>query len=154
MTKLRQFVERYSEHDATAVRFAWNGKHGDDLKDDNADFRDELLGHFLDHKDSFPVALLRDLYDAETAYAREAWVIDLRVGKLAQEMLIRDGKSSLDVYAKGLIRSMDTYATAGRIDLPEDLRRTLAEECAARIARASSVAERKSYQAARDVFSK
>jgi hypothetical protein len=46
-TPARPFISQYGTGDESAIRFAWNGKHGDQFRDDNYEFRKLILSEVL-----------------------------------------------------------------------------------------------------------
>lgn len=64
---LEDFIQTYCESDERRIRFAWNGKHADEFRDANQDFRHEVLEVVSEHTDAAPPLLLRDLFRALTA---------------------------------------------------------------------------------------
>ncbi|MEM8861920.1 MAG: hypothetical protein AAGD96_26660, partial [Chloroflexota bacterium] len=70
--KIDEFVKNYSNDDELKILFAWNGKHADDFFDENLEFRRKVLKYFEKYPKEFSIELVGDLYDAETAFAKEA----------------------------------------------------------------------------------
>src|SRR5437870_584093 len=125
MSDVEAFVAEYAELQADRIRFAWNGQHGDQFADQNYEFRKKVLAVALKAPDAVPLLLIRDLFEAETSFAKEAWCVDLRVGELARILLTRGGPVFAEDFFRGKYRGQDAYLAAG--SYPELAQPLLAE---------------------------
>jgi hypothetical protein len=113
MSDVKAFAAEYSEADSQRINFAWNGRHAKDLADRNYDFRKKVLDEVLKDPDGTPIPLIRDLFEAETSFAKEAWCVDLRVRQLAEILLTRGGPTFVEDFFCGKYRGQDAYIAAG-----------------------------------------
>jgi hypothetical protein len=118
--ELRQFIRGYNPGDEALVRFEWNGKHAERFEDRNYEFRKEVLAEVLADLRAAPLELVCDLYRAETTFSKQAWCIDLRVGRLAEHLLREGGDRFIEDYLEGKGRSFDASlaVAAFPVDLP------------------------------------
>jgi hypothetical protein len=113
MSDIRAFITSYSENDSGQIAFAWNGQHGKDLQDRNLNFRRQVLEEVLRDPDVVPIPLVCEIFEAETCFAKEAWGVDMRIGRLAEILLTRGGPSFVEDFFRGKYRSQDTYMATG-----------------------------------------
>ena len=111
------------------VMFAWNGKHADEFSDENSKFRSEVLSYYEKEPTDFPLELVRDLFEAETEYAREVWGVKPVVSKLSKDLLEIGREKYLKDWVKGIGRGMDAYIQALEIRLTEDVAKYLLSYC-------------------------
>ncbi len=153
MTDSDKFVKHYATaEDRQRIVFAWNGKHAEEFHDANYEFRQQVLEVVLSDIRTVPIELIRDLYDAETALAKEAWgVYTEAVRALAEELLTRGGPAFVEDFLAGKIgRGMDAYCAA-YFDCPRELTKQLLAEVERRLADVEG--QRKALlEAGRDIF--
>jgi hypothetical protein len=119
LVDIAAFIANYTAADEPRIRFDWNGKHGDDCVDRNMDFRDEVREAVVQDIAAAPLALIRDLFRAETQFSREAWCIAEDVGVLAESLLRRGGVDYLDDFLEGKFQSFDaSLGSSFEYDLP------------------------------------
>jgi len=108
------FVSSYTEPDSLRIRFNWNGKHADELRDLNRDYRREVYRFFQAHKGAVPLQLIHDMYKAEIKYGRNSPEENSSViADLVQELLSRGGVEYLDDYIEGLMGSQRLILRSG-----------------------------------------
>jgi hypothetical protein len=106
--EIRDFIQRYSSAEEKRIKFDWNAKHGSEFADRNLQFRSQVFKSVLEQPDGVPPVLWRDLFRAETEFAREAWCVSGRIGELALHLVkASDGAYVVD-YFRGLHQSFDT----------------------------------------------
>ena len=127
------YVSNYVPQDGEQIMFAWNGRHGDDFRDSNLEFRREVLHSVLENTDSASLELLTALFEAETQYAKEAWSVHREIHILAQAMLIRGRCASVLDFLRGKLRSFDTSLGCARIQVSPNLSMELLQCCKALI---------------------
>jgi len=118
--EIEKFIKEYSSLDFDKIKFDWNGKHGDDLKDPNMDFRMKVC-EFL--KNDFSIAsdkLILDLYQELSRSSKETWGVYNSYHLFAQEILNRGKTKYLLEYLKGASQSFDTTVASGRIQLTDN----------------------------------
>jgi hypothetical protein len=136
MNHTQQFVNSYSTaEDRQRIVFAWNGKHAEEFHDANDEFRQQVLALVLADPAVVPIELVRDLFDAETAMAKEAWGVNTEaVRALTRELLTRGGPAFVEDFLIGKIgRGMDAYCAA-YFDCPRELAEKLLAEVERRLA--------------------
>src|SRR5207237_305391 len=81
-----------------------------------------------------PIELVRDLFDAETAWAKEAWCVNSEaVRTLAEELLTRGGPAFVEDFLAGKLgRGMDAHC-ASYFDCPRELAERLLAEVERRL---------------------
>jgi hypothetical protein len=133
MNELTAFVDGYDGTQQARITFAWNGKHAKEFQDANLELRRLVIENALPRLDVVPLALVRDLFTAETQFAQEAWGVNTCVSALAQALLIRGGASELEVYGAAIGRGMDAGLASKNIQLPPTLSLSLAQTCLERL---------------------
>jgi hypothetical protein len=154
MAGAADFIAHYDPaRDRARVAFAWNGRHADDFRDANQEFRESVLGAVLRNPGAAPIELVRDLYDAETAWAKEAWCVNSEaVRALAGELLTRGGSAYVEDYLAGKIgRGMDAFCAAS-FDCPRQLAAQLLAEVEARLAAGAEGQRLRLLEVGRDIF--
>ena len=121
MDDLSQFIASYTDSDEHRIAFAWNGKHGGAFEDANYEFRQAVLDATLTYTDVAPLALVRDLFRAETEWSREAWCVDNRVADLAGIMLTRGKQELLMDFLRGKCQSFDASMACGGMSIEPQL---------------------------------
>ncbi|MGO4500693.1 hypothetical protein AB4114_33015 [Paenibacillus sp. 2RAB27] len=107
-----EFIETYNSNRNELIYFKWNGKHANELVDENIHFRRELLKYIesIDFN-HIPGELLRDLIIAESQYAKESWGIYRHYYLIVENLLNQTG----DLYLVDVIIaasfSFDTYCS-------------------------------------------
>jgi hypothetical protein len=100
MDEIDAFIRDYTTKDRDRVVFSSNGKLGAELRDSNIQHRLAVCDR-LRKTGASPASdeLVRELYDAETAWANAAWCVRHdTVSFLAAELLTRDGEKNLRHY--------------------------------------------------------
>ena len=152
MDNLSQFIASYTDGDEHRIAFAWNGKHADAFQDANHEFRQAVLDAALASADVAPLALIRDLFRAETEWSREAWCVDNRVADLAGIMLTRGKQALLMDFLRGKCQSFDTSMACGGMSIEPQLAAELLREVEVRLNTSTDDEERRLLQVGRDVF--
>ena len=115
MDEIDAFIRDYSTTDRDRIVFASNGKLGAELRDANNQHRSALCDR-LRKTGASPASdeLIRELYDAETAWAKAAWCVrHVTVSFLAAELLTRGGEKNLRHYLECcMFRGMDAYMSS------------------------------------------
>jgi hypothetical protein len=154
MSDVSEFVVGYvSARDRARVTFAWNGEHADRFHDTNEAFRERVLERALKDLDTVPLDLVRDLYDAETAWASQAWCVNAEaVSALARELLTRGGPDFVEDFLAGKVgRGMDAHCAA-YFDCSRQLADRLLAEVERRLAAGAEGHQRALLEAGRDIF--
>jgi hypothetical protein len=154
MAGAADFVANYDPaRDRARVAFAWNGQHADGFRDANEPFRESVLEAALRNLAAAPIALVRDLYDAETAWAKEAWCVNSdAVRELAEELLTRGGTEFVEDFLAGKVgRGMDAFCAA-YFACPRQLAAQLLAEVESRLAAGAEGPRRALLGAGRDIF--
>ena len=152
MDDLSRFIASYTDADEPRIAFAWNGKHAKDFRDANNDFRKAVLGAVFKEAAAAPLALIRDLFCAETEYSREAWGIDNRVIALAEIMLARCGRAALMDFLRGKCQSFDASMACGAVRIDQQLAAELLDEAERRLAESTDDRERHLLKVGQKVF--
>ena len=66
-----EFIANYTSEKRSQIAFAWDGKYGDNFNDPNIDFRIKIIDAVVENPELAPLDLVKDLYIAEIACARE-----------------------------------------------------------------------------------
>lgn len=115
------FARRYSAASRERIAFAWNGNHGSEFADPNAEFRDAAIAFALENPEDVPVSLIRDLFLETAAFAREAWAVPESFATLAGLLLTRGRASVLPDFLLGASRSFDTVIACHAVTVPPDV---------------------------------
>lgn len=128
MDEIDAFIRDYSTKDRNRIVFASNDKLGPELRDANIQHRLAVCDR-LRKLGASPASdeLIRELYDAETAWAKAAWCVRHdTVSFLAAELLTRDGEKNLRHYlACCMFRGIDAYMSSLCVTLPPQVRSKL-----------------------------
>jgi hypothetical protein len=146
MTDIQGFIDKFDSSDVSRLAFAWNGEHAADLEDANLHFRRAVVQQVLANPEGASVELLRVLVDAETAFAQEAWGINLWVHTLAEQMLIRGGVSVVNDFLTFWYRGMDAHCELSRITLPTNVAEQYEAFCVEQRDSAVSQADQTRYE--------
>ncbi|NEW06857.1 hypothetical protein GK047_12660 [Paenibacillus sp. SYP-B3998] len=115
-----KFIEEYSSNQVKYISFQWNGKHANEMVDDNLDFRREIIKYLESiNYHNINGELLRDLLIAESQYAKEAWGIYRHYNLLAENLIRQTGKLYLDDFLISASLSFDTYCSTLAVDLTD-----------------------------------
>lgn len=151
---VREFVAVYTPAvGGKQIAFAWNGQHAETFADSNYEFRRRVVEVVLLDPSAAPIELVRDLYDAETRWAAEAWCVYAEaVRALAEELLTRGGPDFVEDYLAGKIgRGMDASCSA-YFDCPRELTVRLLAEVEHRLAAGATGDRKRLLEAGRDTF--
>ncbi|HEY1188819.1 MAG TPA: hypothetical protein VGE74_14285 [Gemmata sp.] len=153
MNTLDDFATFYTPAlDRARAAFAWTGGHADAFLDTNEPFRRQVLDLVLPNLGAAPIELVRDLYDAETAWAEQAWCVQAETARaLAEELLTRGGPEFVEDFLQGKFRGMDA-AGAAYFECPRELAQRLLAEVDRRLAEGAEGPHRTRLEAGRDVF--
>ena len=154
MHQIADFVTFYTPSlDRARIGFAWNGLHADRFHDANEEFRRRVRKHVCAALGTTPIELIRDLYDAETAWAQQAWCVNAEgVRALAEELLTRGGPAFVEDYLAGKSgRGMDAFCAA-YFDCPRDLAERLLAEVDRRLAAGAEGERRALLESGREIF--
>jgi hypothetical protein len=154
MMSPRDFVAGYeTARDRARIAFNWNGEHAEQFRDANYDYRRLVLKVVLTNLASAPIDLVRDLYDAETAWAKEAWCVNSEaVSALARELLTRGGPDYAEDFLTGKVgRGMDA-SCAAYFDCPRELAERLLARVEHNLALGAEGHRNQLLEAGRDIF--
>ena len=125
MDEIDTFIRDYTTKDRDRIVFASNGKLGPELLDANIQHRLAVCDR-LRKTIASPASdeLIRELYDAETAWAKAAWCVRHdTVSFLASELLTREGERNLRHYLGCcMFRGMDAYMSSLCVTLSPEIR--------------------------------
>lgn len=120
--EIAAFVHAYQPSDLGRIRFDWNGKHADQLRDPNMEFRyavcEQVSKDFTQASDE----LIRDLYLELARSSKETWSVYKNFHLFAQELLDRGLTKYLLDYAEGATKSFDTILASGRVKVTDEQR--------------------------------
>ncbi|MEW9701869.1 hypothetical protein [Paenibacillus sp. SI8] len=113
-----KFIEAYATDSVEYISFKWNGKHADELIDENLHFRREIIKYIESiNYQNIHGNLLRDLLVAESQYAKEAWGIYRHYNLLVENLVRQTGTIYLDDLLEAASLSFDTYCSTLAADL-------------------------------------
>ena len=154
MSTVAEFVSQYTPASRDQITFTWNGKHASEFRDANQKFRWQVVDYCIAHKEQAPPILLEHLFLADAEWAAEAWGTPAHFAQLASALLERGQEAVLDTFAKGLVRSFDTFGACHYIRLPKPLLVRLAESAQASLAQATEQDHRKRLESVLELFAK
>lgn len=127
MTDLDVFISDYRIEDAEQIEFRRIPESGPDV---NAHFRSQIVSRIqVACPEGVSELLIRDLYDAETAWSAAARCVRGGfVTILAAELLSRGGEINLRHFLKCSCRSQDAYFSSVFVPLEPAIRRKVAAE--------------------------
>ena len=150
--EITEFIANYTTKRRSQIAFAWDGKYGDNFNDPNIDFRIKVIDAVVENPELAPLDLVKDLYIAEIACARETKGIYLKVRFLAGILLNRGGSAYLKVFLEGRIGTMDTFCETAQVKLSQEVATQLAKECQKSAYSAENDYDRHFYQKGREFF--
>jgi hypothetical protein len=123
MPNPESFVAAYTPADRHRIAFASNGKVGSELRDDNRTFRTEIAEALIQSPETASDELVRDLYDAETAYSNASFAVYHQfVSCLATQLLERGGEKNIAHYLACVFRGQDAYLSSQCVTLTPNAR--------------------------------
>ncbi|MEI8212978.1 MAG: hypothetical protein WCI02_12580 [Planctomycetota bacterium] len=124
MPNEESFIAAYTQADRHRIAFASNGQVGSELRDDNRMFRTEIAKSLIQSPESANDDLIRDLYDAETAYSKASFGVHHQfVSCLASQLLERGGEINISHYYLACVfRGQDAYLSSQCVTLTKDAR--------------------------------
>ena len=147
------FCLNYTHSNESKISFAWNGKHAEEFVDTNLKFRRNLIEFVIKNLDSAPFDLIKDLYKAETLFAKEAWGVNNSVLFFAETILRRGTVQDLDDFVSGYMQSFDTDMCIQGIKLPNEILQVFAKECSRRLLDPQYGSQKKIYESLLNLFS-
>lgn len=151
MDNIQEYIGNYVSNDM-AIRFNWNGRHSNEFEDRNYQFRRLVIKQVLQQSDIAPLSLLRDLFRAETLFAKETWCVNRCVSALASLMLTRGKIKVIDDFIDGRYRSFDTYCECSRINISAVLAEEIRAELLRRLTAGTDTSSREVLQSQIDFF--
>jgi hypothetical protein len=128
--ELQNFADFYKSEDFEKIHYDWNGEFGQHFFDNNQAFRIELCRFLTPQIKTIKVELIRDIYTEETKASGASFCIYENIHIYAQEMLLRDWKKYLIDYLEGGAHGMDSYVSIGRIEIPKEVAKQIANHMA------------------------
>jgi len=150
--EIEKFIKEYSESDFDKIKFDWNGKHGDELKDPNMDFRMEVCEYLIKDFSIAPDSLILHLYQELSKSSKETWGVYRSYHLFAQEILNRGKTKYLLNYLQGASQSFDTSLASGRIVLTNDEKKEILGFVDTQMADRSNTENRKYFEFAKHRF--
>lgn len=151
MDNIEEYICNYASDD-TDILFNWNGKHSNEFEDRNYQFCRLVIVQVLQQSDIAPLSLLRDLFRAETLFAKETWCVNKCVSTLASLMLSRGKIKVIDDFIDGRYRSFDTYCECSRINISVALAEEIRAELLRRLTAGTDTSSREVLQSQIDFF--
>ena len=106
------FIRQYTGSQKSMIEYKWNGQAGDDEWDDeNREFRREVIEHVLAQQIIAPDILIRDLFEIESIFSREAFGAGETLEDLGNLLLDQTGAKFIADYFMGKGQSFDTENT-------------------------------------------
>ena len=136
------------------ICFAWSGKHATEFEDANQGFRWQVVGQCLAAPESASPLLLESLFLADAEWSAEAWCAPPHFAQLGSVLLTRGREGSLGTFAKGFIRSFDTFGACHELELSAGLIDRLRRAADPTTLPETDLAERKALQAVRELLEK
>jgi hypothetical protein len=109
---MEDFINNYSEEQKLKIDFKWNGEK--DYKkwgDENLEVRREVIEYVLSENIVAPDILIKDLFEIEATFSREAYGAGDILADLGDLLLNQTGSKFVEVYFVGKGQSFDTENT-------------------------------------------
>lgn len=129
MIEVSDFILTYSSDKQHEIAFAHDGQNSDTFTDLNLEFRRKVNKAVIHTPKNVPLDLVRDLYNAEILYAKEAFCISSDVHHLGTILLRRSAATYLKDFLQSRYHSMDTWGETGRVEVSQELAIILKQEC-------------------------
>lgn len=112
------FLSEYDAELKSLICFEWNGKHGVGFEDANQEFRRNILNYIFENDQLFiPKELVRDLFLAESLWARESWCVYQKYHLIGEKLLRLGGTQYIEDFLEGAFSSFDTYCSCRMMNL-------------------------------------
>jgi hypothetical protein len=141
------FISRYVSEQRPQIDFAWNGKHAEEFKDINQDFRWQVVRLCIAQPELAPLNLLEHLFLADAEWAAEAWGSPHHFAELGTLLLERGQEAALDSFSHGYVRSFDTYGACHQIQLNSLLLSKLSVSATEQLTQATDEKQKKRLEA-------
>lgn len=106
------FIRQYNGLQKSMIEYKWNGQTGDDEWDDeNREFRQEIVERVLAQQIIAPDVLIKDLFEIEAIFSREAFGAAATLEELGDLLLNQTGARFIADYFIGKGQSFDTENT-------------------------------------------
>jgi|JI10StandDraft_1071094.scaffolds.fasta_scaffold248457_2 hypothetical protein len=106
------FIRQYSSLQKSMIEYKWNGHTGyDEWDDENREFRQKIIERVLVQKIIAPDVLIRDLFEIEAIFSREAFGAGATLEELGNLLLHQTGTKFIADYFIGKGQSFDTENT-------------------------------------------
>ena len=123
------FIKNYSGTQKTEIAFRWNGEKDDDKwNDENLEFRREIIESILRGDVIAPDVLIRDLFEIEAVFCREAFGAGQTLADLGDLLLKQTGAKYIESYFAGKAQSFDTENTVIPYGVPKSKLESIVEE--------------------------
>jgi hypothetical protein len=109
---VEEFINNYSDQNKAQMEFKWNGQKGyEEGGDDNLDFRRDVIDLVLSGNVIAPDVLVKDLFEIESIFSREAYGAGDILAELGDLLLNQTGAKYIEDYFNGKGQSFDTENT-------------------------------------------
>ncbi|WP_321473567.1 hypothetical protein [uncultured Paludibaculum sp.] len=151
---IHKFALDYDGQQRVAIRFAWNGKHADEFRDENQELRWSLAKLVLAEPDSVPLVLVRDLLMEDSAWSHEAWCAPHHFAGLLSILLLRGGREYLFDFAAAMNATFDTFGAAHEVAISSEKAHDFLREADAHLLVETDPRRRSELDGAKELFQK
>jgi hypothetical protein len=151
---ITRFIAEYDHNSSDRICFAWNQKHGAEFGDSNCLFRRQVIEAVLANSGQARFDLLRDLFEAEARWSKEAWSVGNYFPSLGELVLHRGGDGSLEHFVAWFANSFDAWCACHTMSLDRVTCDSLLEKVEQRLIAATDAAQKAKLELARDLFVK
>lgn len=149
-----EFIDKYTQANRDRIIFAWNQKHGEEFNDSNFQFRQKVIDGVIAAPERANINLLRNLFEAEARWSKEAWCVCDGFAQVGTLMLKRGGIDSLDHFLLWFSNSFDAFSECHTMQLDPATVNMLLQEINRRLTITSKDSDKSRLEMAKMLFEK
>jgi hypothetical protein len=131
---VEEFINNYSDQNKAQIEFSWNGQKGyEEWGGDNLDFRRDVIDLVLSGNVVAPDVLVKDLFEIESIFSREAYGAGDILVELGDLLLNQAGAKYIEDYFNGKGQSFDTENTVIPYEVSKEKLESIVGELKAKI---------------------
>ena len=154
MSDAADFISQYVPASRGEIDFSWNGKHAEEFKDSNQEFRWDVVNQCIAQPNLASPLLLEHLLLADAEWTAEAWGSPQHFAQLGSVFLERGQEAAINSFAKAFTRSFDTFGACHEMQLAKELLSRLTANGKELLLQATEENQRKRLEAVVELFTK
>jgi hypothetical protein len=135
VSNIERFIKEYSPGSKEQICFSWNGKHGEELVDENYEFRNEVANALLTKSFVGPGELIKDILLAEAELSKEIWGATSNLSAIGTLLLTQTRSEFVDDFFCAKSRSFDTECDLTCGEVPQEILKNIVFELKEKVAK-------------------